>query len=186
MEYMVEGTMISAEESSDGYWQPSPGFRAQEKRRLELHHAVPHLNGAQEVMPLLDDLKLHQSPLRRHGSLPRTPPDVIHIMGRPKTLVDLMELPPWQLYETLLKTASLPDPSPASRDKARVHPTNNTFTVSVRESVRAQAYYLRITSLQIRVGTIEFHVYTPPPDDAFCGIKFKAHDTFTEAEILKD
>ncbi|KAH8025556.1 hypothetical protein HPB51_009511 [Rhipicephalus microplus] len=66
-----------------------------------------------------------------------------------------------------------------------VRPTNNTFTLSVRESVQAQAY-LRITSLQIGVRTIEFHVYAPPPDDAFCGITFNAYDSFSDAEILKD
>ncbi|KAH7976918.1 hypothetical protein HPB52_021495 [Rhipicephalus sanguineus] len=108
-----------------------------------------------------------------------------HIVGRPKTPVDLTKLLPWQLYEALLKAASLPDQPPASRDKLRVHATNNTFTISVPDSVRAQAY-LRITSLQIGDRTIEFHVYAPPPDDGFRGIMFNAYDSFTDDEILKD
>ncbi|KAH8008621.1 hypothetical protein HPB51_000248 [Rhipicephalus microplus] len=83
------------------------------------------------------------------------------------------------------ETTSLPDQPPASRDKVRVHPTNNTFTFSVRQSVRAQAY-LRIMSLQIGVWTIEFQVYAPPPDDAFWGIMFNAYNGFTNAEVLKD
>ncbi|KAH8028021.1 hypothetical protein HPB51_012607 [Rhipicephalus microplus] len=61
------------------------------------------------------------------------PPDAIHIVGLPKTLVDFTKLPPWQLYEALLKATSLPDQAPASRDKVQVHPTNNTFILSVRE-----------------------------------------------------
>ncbi|KAH7940383.1 hypothetical protein HPB51_028752 [Rhipicephalus microplus] len=80
---------------------------------------------------------------------------------------------------------SLPDQPPVSRDKVRVHPTNNTFTFSARQSVRAQAY-LRIMSLQIGVWTIEFQVYAPPPNDAFCGIMFNAYNGFTNAEVLKD
>ncbi|KAH8024240.1 hypothetical protein HPB51_022359 [Rhipicephalus microplus] len=184
MEYMVEGTTISAENWSNGSWQPSPGFRAQEKRRLELRQATPHLNGAHEATPPRNDLKPHPPPLRRHGLLPKIPPDAIH-MGRPKTPVELTKLLPWQLYEALLKAASLPHQPPASRDKVRVHPTNNTFTLNVRESVRAQAY-LHITSLQIEFRTIEFHIYAPPPDYAFRGIMFNAYYSFTNAEILKD
>ncbi|KAH8022037.1 hypothetical protein HPB51_021477 [Rhipicephalus microplus] len=85
-----------------------------------------------------------------------TTPDAIYIVERPKTPIDLTKLPPWQLYEAVLKAASLSDQPPAFRDKVRVHPTNCTFNLSVQESVRAQAY-LRITSLKIGVRTIEFH-----------------------------
>lgn len=185
MECVVEGHTISAEEWSDGSWQPSPGFRAQEKRRLELRQATPHQNAAQQATATRNDMKPRPPPQRKRGPLPRMPADTIHIVGRPKTPVDLTKLPPWQLYKALLKAASLPDQPPASRDKLRVHPTNNTFIISVPDSVRAQAY-LRITSLQIGDRTIEFHVYAPPPDDAFRGIMFNAYDSFTDDEILKD
>ncbi|KAH8038982.1 hypothetical protein HPB51_004270 [Rhipicephalus microplus] len=185
MEYIVEGTTISAAEWLDGYWQPSPAFRAQEKRRLQLRQATPHLNSAQQATHPRNDLKTRPPPLRIHGPLPRMSPDAIHIVGRPKPPVDLTKPPHWLLYEALLNAVSLPDLPPASRDKVRVHPTNNTFNLSVRESVRAQAY-LRITSLQIGVLTVEFQVYAPPPDDEFSGIVFNAYGSFTDAEILKD
>ncbi|KAH8008930.1 hypothetical protein HPB51_007595 [Rhipicephalus microplus] len=178
---MFEGTTISAEEWSDGTWQPSPCFRAQEKRHLELRQETLHLIGAQQAMLPRNDLKPRPPPLRRHGPLPRTPPDAIHIMGWPKIPVELTKLPPWQMYEAPLKAALLPNQPPPSSDKVRVHPTNNTFTLSVRESIRAQAY-LRITSLQIIVRTIEFHVYAPPPDDAFRGVMLNTHDSFTDEE----
>ncbi|KAH8028392.1 hypothetical protein HPB51_016505 [Rhipicephalus microplus] len=113
------------------------------------------------------------------------PLDAIHMVGWPKTPVDLTKLLPWQLYEALLKVASLPDQPLAFRDEGRVHSTNNTFPLSVPESVRAQAY-LRITSLKIGVRTIEFHLYAPPPNDAFHGIMFNVYDSFPDAEILKD
>ncbi|KAH7998719.1 hypothetical protein HPB51_026384 [Rhipicephalus microplus] len=169
----------------DGCWQPSPGFPAQEKQRLELRQATPHRNGTQQATPPRNDLKLRPPSLRRHGRLPRMPPDAINIVGRPKTTVDLTKLPPWQLYEALLKAASLSDLPPASRDKVRVHPTNKTFSLSVRESVQAQAN-LRIMSLQVGVQTIEFRAYTTTPNDAFLGIMFNPCDSFTGAEILKD
>ncbi|KAH7955931.1 hypothetical protein HPB52_005156 [Rhipicephalus sanguineus] len=152
MECVVEGHTISAEEWSDGSWQPSPGFRAQEKRRLELRQATPHQNAAHQATATRNDMKPRPPPQRKRGPLPRMPADTIHIVGRPKTPVDLTKLPPWQL---------------------------------VPDSVRAQAY-LRITSLQIGDRTIEFHVYAPPPDDAFRGIMFNAYDSFTDDEILKD
>ncbi|KAH7934980.1 hypothetical protein HPB52_002556 [Rhipicephalus sanguineus] len=185
MECVVEGHTISTEEWSDGSWQPSPGFRAQEKRRLELRQATPHQNAAQQATATRNDMKPRPPPQRKRGPLPRMPADTIHIVGRPKAPVDLTKLPPWQMYEALLKAASLPDQPPASRDKLRVHPTNNTLTISVPDCVRAQAY-LRITSLQIEDRTIEFHVYAPPPDDAFRGIMFNAYDSSTDDEILKD
>ncbi|KAH7950686.1 hypothetical protein HPB51_028278 [Rhipicephalus microplus] len=125
------------------------------------------------------------APAKTQSATYRMPPDVIHIVGRPKTPVNLMKLLPRQVYEALLKAALLPDQPPAFRDKVRVHPTKNTFTFSVQECVQAQAY-LRIMSLQIGVRTIEFHVCAPPADDAFRGIMFNAYDSFTDAEILKD
>ncbi|KAH8037539.1 hypothetical protein HPB51_012916 [Rhipicephalus microplus] len=143
-----------------------------------------HLHGAQQATPQGHSLKPRPPPLGRHVPLPRMPPDAICIEGRPKSPVDLTKLPPWQLYEALLKAPLLPDQPLASRDKVRVHPTNNAFTLNVRESVWAQAY-LRITSLQIGVWIIELHVYTPPPYNAFRGIMFNAYDHFTEAKIFK-
>ncbi|KAH8035104.1 hypothetical protein HPB51_004345 [Rhipicephalus microplus] len=161
MECMVKETTISAEEWSYDSWQPSPGLHAQEKRRLELRQATLHLNGAQQATPPHNDLKPRPPPLRRHGPLARMSPDAIHTVGQPKTLVDLTKLPPRQLYEALLKAASLPVQPPASHDKVRVHPTNNTFTLSVRESVRAQAYF-HITSLQNGLRTMAPNQHAVP------------------------
>ncbi|KAH8038853.1 hypothetical protein HPB51_003446 [Rhipicephalus microplus] len=123
--------------------------------------------------------------LRRRAPLPRLPQDSIHIVGRPRTPIDLTKVPPWQLHDALLKAASLPDQPPASRDRLRTHPTNNTFTLSVIDSQRAQAY-LRVKSITIGAATIELHVYAPPPDDAIRGIMFHAYDDFSDEEILAD
>ncbi|KAH7944648.1 hypothetical protein HPB52_022974 [Rhipicephalus sanguineus] len=67
----------------------------------------------------------------------------------------------------------------------RTHPTNNTFTLSVIDSQRAQAY-LRVKSINVGTDTIELHVYAPPPDDAVRGIMFHAYDDFSDNEILAD
>ncbi|KAH7935351.1 hypothetical protein HPB52_006468 [Rhipicephalus sanguineus] len=136
-----------------------------DKRRLELRQATLRMNAAQQETAPRNDLKPRPPPQRRRGPLPRMPPDTIQVLGRPKTPVDLTKLPPWRLYEALLKAASLPD---------RLSATNCVFTPQ--------------TTLSPSIGerTIEFHVYAPPPDDAFHGIMFNTFDSFTADEILKD
>lgn len=185
MKCVVEGNTISTDEWEDDSWQPPPGFRAQEKRRLELRQATPDPKDAEQTRPPRNDPKPRPPPQRRRGPLPRMPADAIHIVGRPKAPIDLTKLPPWQLYEALLKAASLPDQPPASRDQVRVHPTNNTFTLSVQDSARAKTY-LQVTSLKFGDQAIEIHIYAPPPDDAFRGIMFHAFDNFSDEEILQD
>ncbi|KAH7989033.1 hypothetical protein HPB51_026513 [Rhipicephalus microplus] len=191
MECVVEGHTISEEEWSDDSWQ-SPGYRAQERRRRELQNqGKPVLqpctseNARAAVPERQPQVKSRPPRLRRRAPLPRLPQDSIHIVGRPRTPIDLTKVPPWQLHDALLKAASLPDQPPASRDRLRTHPTNNTFTLSVIDSQRAQAY-LRVKSITIGAATIELHVYAPPPDDAIRGIMFHAYDDFSDEEILAD
>ncbi|KAH7977192.1 hypothetical protein HPB51_026956 [Rhipicephalus microplus] len=76
---MVERITILAEEGLDGSWQPSPGFRAQEKRCLVLRQATPHLNDAQQATPRHNGLKPRPPPARRRGPLPRMPPNATNI-----------------------------------------------------------------------------------------------------------
>ncbi|KAH7982215.1 hypothetical protein HPB52_003445 [Rhipicephalus sanguineus] len=131
---------------------------------------------------------------RRSGSMPRLrstaaplrrlPADTIHIIGRPKSLVELTKLQPWYLYTALLQTACLQDLTPAPRDMVRIHPVNSTFKISVADSPRAQAY-LRITSLTVSSNTFTVKLYAPPPDDAH-GILYHAFDDFTDQAILED
>ncbi|KAL1426903.1 hypothetical protein MTO96_017896 [Rhipicephalus appendiculatus] len=64
----------------------------------------------------------------------------------PQTPIDHTRTSPGDLQTALLKAASLPDLNPANRDQIRIHPRNNTFTVSVATTDRAIAYR-RITSV---------------------------------------
>ncbi|KAH8019226.1 hypothetical protein HPB51_018453 [Rhipicephalus microplus] len=109
---------------------------------------------------------------------------MIHVVGRTKSPVELTHQP-WHLYTALLQAAFLQDLPPASRDTVRIHPVNNTFTLSVADSARAQAY-LRITSLTVSGNTFTVHLYAPPPDDALRGILYHAFDDFTDQAILED
>ncbi|KAH8029967.1 hypothetical protein HPB51_006173 [Rhipicephalus microplus] len=141
------GASFSKEGNQPYYYSDYYSFAVRARHDLAngpSYQATPHLNGAQQASPLRNDLKPYTPLLRRYGPLPRVPPDAIHIVGRPKTSVYLTKRPPSKLYEALLKATSPPDQAPASRDKVQVHPTNNTFTLSGRESVQAQAYF-RIT-----------------------------------------
>lgn len=191
MAYVVEGRKATQEELLEESWQ-SPGLRAQEKRRAALRlaaaaAATPNDASASSPSSARPPKQTKASPpsLRRHVPLPRLPADTIHIVGRPKAPVDLTKSQPWHLYTALLQAANLQDLPPASRDMVRIHPTNNTFTLSVAESARAQAY-LRITSLTVSGKAFAVHIYAPPPDDALRGILYHAFDDFTDQAILED
>lgn len=185
MEY-VEGQDASPEELSDGSWQ-SPGLRAQVKRRAAAAKTTPTTMPASPPPPSPPSKQTSASASRprRRAPIPRLPADTIHVVGRPKTSVDLNKLQPWHLYSALLKAANLQDLPPASRDTVRIHPVNNTFILSVADSARAQAY-LRITSLTVSGTTFTVHLYAPPPDDALRGILYHAYDDFTDEAILED
>ncbi|KAH8036303.1 hypothetical protein HPB51_024639 [Rhipicephalus microplus] len=186
MEYIVEGQDVSPEELSDESWQ-SPGLRAQEQRRAALRLATAATKPTTTPASLRSSKRVNTSPPqhRRRAPLPRLPADTIHIVGRPKSPVELTKLQPWHLYTALLQAAFLQDLPPASRDTVRIHPVNNTFTLSVADSARAQAY-LRITSLTVSGNTFTVHLYAPPPDDALRGILYHAFDDFTDQAILED
>ncbi|KAH8023885.1 hypothetical protein HPB51_018866 [Rhipicephalus microplus] len=158
MEYIVEGQDVSPEELSDESWQ-SPGLRAQEQRRAALRLATAATKPTTTPASLPSSKRVNTSPPqhRRRAPLPRLPADTIHIVGRPKSPVELTKLQPWHLYTALLQAAFLQDLPPASRDTVRIHPVNNTFTLSVADSARAQAY-LRITSL-----TVSGNTFNRPP-----------------------
>ncbi|KAH7976233.1 hypothetical protein HPB52_010187 [Rhipicephalus sanguineus] len=186
MEYIVEGQDVSPEELSDESWQ-SPGLRAQEQRRAALRLATAAAKPTTTPASLPSSKRVNASPPqhRRRAPLPRLPADTIHIVGRPKSPVELTKLQPWHLYTALLQAACLQDLPPASRDTVRIHPVNNTFTLSVADSARAQAY-LRITSLTVSGNTFTVHLYAPPPDDALMGILYHAFEDFTDQAILED
>ncbi|XP_075556472.1 BTB/POZ domain-containing protein 7 isoform X2 [Dermacentor variabilis] len=151
MEIAVQGQEVTPEELSDTSWQ-TPGLRTQEQCRAALHLA------AAAKSPRSKQASASPPQPRRHAPLPRLPADTIHVVGHPKTPVDLTKLQPWHLYTALLQAASLQDLPPASRDTVQIHPVNNTFTLSVVESARAQAY-LRITSLTVSGTTFTIHLY---------------------------
>ncbi|KAH7940264.1 hypothetical protein HPB52_022584 [Rhipicephalus sanguineus] len=77
------------------------------------------------------------------------------------------------------------DLAPAFRDTVRIHPVKNTFTLSVADSARAQAY-LYITSLTVSGTTFTVHLYAPAPDDALRSVLYHAFDDFTDEAILED
>ncbi|KAH7977146.1 hypothetical protein HPB51_026994 [Rhipicephalus microplus] len=116
---------------------------------------------------LNDDERLAAPPPR---SAPSSPGGHDSHRRPPKSPVELTKLQPWHLYTALLQAAFLQDLPPASRDTVRIHPVNNTFTLSVADSARAQAY-LRITSLTVSGNTFTVHLYAPPqtmPSGAYC------------------
>ncbi|KAH7982680.1 hypothetical protein HPB52_006496 [Rhipicephalus sanguineus] len=96
MEYIVEGQDVSPEELSDETWQ-SPGLRAQEQRRAALRLATAAAKPTTTPASLPSSKRVNASPPqhRRRAPLPRLPADTIHIVGRPKSPVELTKLQPW-------------------------------------------------------------------------------------------
>ncbi|KAH8009070.1 hypothetical protein HPB51_010260 [Rhipicephalus microplus] len=177
MECVVEGHTISEEEWSDDSGNrpaivPRNDADGNFKTKASRSSTVYVGECPRRCAGTPTQVKSRPPRLRRRAPLPRLPQDSIHIVGRPRTPIDLTKVPPWQLHDALLKAASLPDQPPASRDRLRTHPTNNTFTLSVIDSQRAQAY-LRVKSITIGAATIELHVYAPlqtTPYEASCSM----------------
>ncbi|KAH6932546.1 hypothetical protein HPB50_007306 [Hyalomma asiaticum] len=129
MEYVVEGQTISAEELADASWH-TPGYRAQERRRRELQNqGKPNVdpsasghNARTSAPGPRHQVKPRPPPIHRRVPLPRLPQNTIHIVGRPRTPIDLTKVPPWQLHEALLTAASLPDQPPATHRPLKTVP----------------------------------------------------------------
>ncbi|KAH7975558.1 hypothetical protein HPB52_003169 [Rhipicephalus sanguineus] len=102
MEYTVEGQGVSPEELSGESWQ-LPGHRVQEQRQtaLRLATAAAKPTTTPDSLPSSSppSKRVNVTPLqhRRHAPLPRLPADTIHIVGRPKSPVELTKLQPWHL-----------------------------------------------------------------------------------------
>ncbi|KAH7934883.1 hypothetical protein HPB52_001825 [Rhipicephalus sanguineus] len=185
MEAEVEGVEISLEEWTDESWTPPQGFRAQAKRHQALKQQAQMKDAQASKAPQVLQTPRPPPELKRHP-LPRLPSHTYHIVGRPKTPIDLTRTSPGDLQTALPKAASLPDLDPANRDQICVHARNNIFTVSVATTDQAIAYQ-RITSVLLEDDRqIEEHMYAPPPDDAIRGISFYAHTFPTDEETLKD
>ncbi|KAH7964019.1 hypothetical protein HPB51_027741 [Rhipicephalus microplus] len=162
--------------SSSG--ETSPGTEATSPNELRADKQSPHTPLPPPPPRLPPELKRHP--------LPRLPSHTYHIVGRHKTPIDLTRTSPGNLRRALLKAASLCDLDTAKRDRIRIHPKNNTFTVSMATTDRAIAYH-RITSILLGEDRQnELHMYAPPPDDAMRGIAFYAHTFPTDDETLKD
>ncbi|KAH7943600.1 hypothetical protein HPB52_009417 [Rhipicephalus sanguineus] len=81
--------------------------------------------------------------------------------------------------------ANLRDLPPASRNTVPIRPVNNTFTLSVAYSAKAQAH-LGITSLIVSCITFTVYLYVSPPDDILRGILYHAFNDFTDEAVLED
>ncbi|KAL3222918.1 hypothetical protein MRX96_028288 [Rhipicephalus microplus] len=65
----------------------------------------------------------------------------------------------------------------------RIHPTNNTITVSTPDVNRAMAY-LKVTQVKIANQSCAMAVYAPAPDNSVRGIIINAHSFESDDEIF--
>ncbi|KAH8022925.1 hypothetical protein HPB51_006355 [Rhipicephalus microplus] len=112
------------------------------------------------------------APKRR--PLPRLPPEDYKIVLRPQGSLHLADLGPARLSEALCADTGFDSPAVFHTDQMRIHPTNNTMTVSRFDVNRATAY-LMITQVKIADQSCAMAVYAPAPDNSIRGKIFNAH-----------
>ncbi|KAH7970321.1 hypothetical protein HPB49_003766 [Dermacentor silvarum] len=69
--------------------------------------------------------------------------------------------------------------------QVRLHPANNTFTISTPVEARARTY-AQITSITIGTNSTDATAYIAPPDDAVRGVIYRAHSGESHAEIINE
>ncbi|KAH7932009.1 hypothetical protein HPB52_025025 [Rhipicephalus sanguineus] len=124
-------------------------------------------------------------PAPKRRPLPRLPPEDYKIVLRPQGSLNLADLGPARLTEALCAAAAFDSPEVLHIDQVRIHPTNNTITVSTPDENRAMAY-LKITQLQVADQSCAMAVYAPAPDNSVRGIIFNAHSFESDNQIFNE
>ncbi|KAL1482897.1 hypothetical protein MTO96_013359 [Rhipicephalus appendiculatus] len=124
-------------------------------------------------------------PAPKRRPLPRLPPEVYKIVLRPQGSLNLADLGPARLTEALCAAAGFDSPAVLNIDQVRIHPTNNTITVSTPDENRAMVY-LKITQLKVADQSCAMAVYAPAPDNSVRGIIFNAHSFESDNQIFNE
>ncbi|KAH8036170.1 hypothetical protein HPB51_018584 [Rhipicephalus microplus] len=185
MEVVVKGTPITDEELNDGSWSDTALAMQRRYRRPDLEHSSDAADNVttdtQCGKPTPCRARLPPAPKRR--PLPRLPPEDYKIVLRPQGSLHLADLGPARLSEAICATAGFDLPAVSHTDQMRIHPTNNTITVSMPDVNRAMAY-LKITQVKIADQSCAMAVYAPAPDNSVRGIIFNAHSFETDDQIF--
>ncbi|KAM7310606.1 hypothetical protein ISCGN_007514 [Ixodes scapularis] len=90
-----------------------------------------------------------------------------------------------QILHAVCTVQKIAEPVAIENDHLRIHPENNTFTISTPDEARARTY-AALKSLSVGENTYEMNAYVPPPDDSRRGIVFNAYSYETDADIFDE
>lgn len=124
-------------------------------------------------------------PKARKGPIPRLPDGEYKIVYRPRCPVKLTDFGVAQILHAVCTVQKIAEPVAIENDHLRIHPENNTFTISTPDEARARTY-AALKSLSVGENTYEMNAYVPPPDDSRRGIVFNAYSYETDAEIFDE
>ncbi|KAH7967840.1 hypothetical protein HPB52_002911 [Rhipicephalus sanguineus] len=184
---VADGTPITDEELNDGSWSHTALAMQRRYRRPDPEHRSDAADNAaadaQRGKPAPRRARPPPAPKRR--SLPRLPPEDYKIVLRPQGSLNLAGLGPARLTEALYAAAAFDSPAVLHIDQVRIHPTNNTVTVSTPDDNREMAY-LKIAQLKVADQSCAMAAYAPATDDSVRGIIFNAHSFENNNQIFNE
>ncbi|KAH7955637.1 hypothetical protein HPB52_002280 [Rhipicephalus sanguineus] len=99
--------------------------------------------------------------------------------------LNLADLGPACLTEAVCAAAAFDSAAVLHIDHVRIHPTNNTITISAPDENRAMAH-LKITQLKVADWSCTMAVYARAPDNSVRGIIFNAHSFESDNHIFNE
>ncbi|KAL1469466.1 hypothetical protein MTO96_025073 [Rhipicephalus appendiculatus] len=120
----------------------------------------------------------------RRTPLPQLPRGDFKVVVRPHGGLDVTKQTPRTLITAISTATEVSLQEALAQDQLRLHPTNNTFTLSTPVEDRARAY-AQLTSIPLGGSRIDVTAYLAPPDDAVRCIIHMAYNDETHREILE-
>ncbi|KAH7983571.1 hypothetical protein HPB52_012659 [Rhipicephalus sanguineus] len=201
MEYRVDGTDIDATELENGEWETILSLR--NKHRPATADNSPQQSAgligqaecsgsdgrrtteeAQDGMPTPSHSAPPPSPRHsRRAPLPQLPRGDFKVVVRPRGL-DVTKQTPRTLLTAISSATEVSLQEALAQDQLRLHPINNTFTISTPVETRARAY-AHLTSIPLGASRTDVTAYLAPPDDAVRCIIHMAYNDEPHKEILE-
>ncbi|KAH7978326.1 hypothetical protein HPB49_005196 [Dermacentor silvarum] len=179
MNYQVVGTEIDPAEVQNGEWETILRLRNR-YRPATASQSPQHSAG---LLPEPNDgdgrpteKSRHATPLTRfrRAPLPQLPRGDLKVVVRPRGGFDVSKETPRRLFTAICAATKIPLQEALAQDQVRLHPANNTFTISTPVEARARTY-AQITSITIGTNSTDATAYLAPPDDAVRGVIHMAH-----------
>lgn len=203
MEYRVDGTDIDATELGNGEWETVLRLRnkyrpatadncLQRPASLIGQLEISGSDGRRTVGESQDGTPTPSRPspppapprhLRR-APLPQLPRGDFKVVVRPRGGLDVTKQTPRTLLTAISSTTAVSLQEALAQDQLRLHPTNNTFTLSTPVEARARAY-AELTSISLGASRTDVTAYLAPPDDAVRCIIHMAYNDEPHREILE-